>query len=399
MIYQNKFGLKVTIVAVAVLIGVVSVYYTNTLVDKLVAREKAQIELYAQALKYTIDPENDQPITFIFQEIISANTSIPVIMTDFYGNIIGSRNIDFPLEIDKKEEKQRLLAEQLVLMKKEHPPIIIELGKQTKSENRNLIYHRNSFLINQLKYYPYAQLTIITIFGSLAYLAFSYSRRAEQNRVWVGLAKETAHQLGTPISSLMAWVEYFKADENFSHLEVLPEIEKDIVRLEMITARFSNIGSRPTLTNENILTVVKDTINYLKPRISPKVEIMIINYLMPETIVKMNRNLIEWVVENLCKNAVDAMNSAGNIEIKLNNMPDDNLIFIDVTDTGKGMPKSQMKMVFTAGFTSKKRGWGLGLTLAKRIVEDYHKGKIFVKSSEINKGTCFRIILPKELKK
>ena len=170
------------------------------------------------------------------------------------------------------------------------------------------------------------------------------------------------------------------------------------MRLEMITARFSNIGSRPTLTNENILTVVKDTINYLKPRISPKVEIMVINYLMPETIVKMNRNLIEWVVENLCKNAVDAMNSSGNIEIKLNNMPDENLIFIDVADTGKGMLKSQMKMVFTAGYTSKKRGWGLGLTLAKRIVEDYHKGKIFVKSSEINKGTCFRIILPKELK-
>jgi signal transduction histidine kinase len=233
---------------------------------------------------------------------------------------------------------------------------------------------------------------VIAVFAFLAYLAFSYSRKAEQNQVWVGLAKETAHQLGTPLSSLMAWIEYFKSDPKFADDEVIPELEKDVERLVMITARFSNIGSMPTLKPENLCEILYHITDYLRKRISSKIRI---NVNCPEEhipLISVNKHLFEWVIENICKNAVDAMPGKGEININLKVQPN-NKLFIDIADNGKGISKSNVNRVFEPGFSTKKRGWGLGLTLAKRIIENYHRGKIFVKQSEINKGTTFRIIL------
>jgi signal transduction histidine kinase len=385
-LYQNKFEFKIIIVAIALIIGFASLYYTNVLVQKLVEREKSQITLFGQALRYTLDRENELPINFIFQEIVKANNSIPTIVTDENENILISRNID--LEKLSEEKQQLLLEKELLRMKEEFPPIKIDIG----GNRYNLLYYRSSDLIYQLKYYPYAQLSVIAIFGLLTYMAFSYSRKAEQNRVWVGLAKETAHQLGTPISSLMAWSEYLKTEKTWNE-EVIAEIEKDVNRLEMIAARFSNIGSQTSLVPENIYQVIQEIVNYLRPRISPKVSIEIFNYLPSQMEIRLNRYLFEWVIENLLKNAVDAMSGVGKIQIEMRLSAKEKEVFIDISDTGKGIPAAKLKKVFAPGFTTKKRGWGLGLTLAKRIIEEYHKGKIFVKSSELDKGTKFRIVL------
>jgi signal transduction histidine kinase len=385
-LYQNKFEFKIIIVAIALIIGFASLYYTNVLVQRLVEREKSQITLFGQALRYTLDRENELPINFIFQEIVKANNSIPTIVTDENENILISRNID--LEKLSEEKQQLLLEKELLRMKEEFPPIKIDIG----GNRYNLLYYRSSDLIYQLKYYPYAQLSVIAIFGLLTYMAFSYSRKAEQNRVWVGLAKETAHQLGTPISSLMAWSEYLKTEKTWNE-EVIAEIEKDVNRLEMIAARFSNIGSQTSLVPENIYQVIQEIVNYLRPRISPKVSIEIFNYLPSQMEIRLNRYLFEWVIENLLKNAVDAMSGVGKIQIEMRLSAKEKEVFIDISDTGKGIPAAKLKKVFAPGFTTKKRGWGLGLTLAKRIIEEYHKGKIFVKSSELDKGTKFRIVL------
>jgi len=230
----------------------------------------------------------------------------------------------------------------------------------------------------------------------LAWFVFSSTRKAEQNRVWVGLAKETAHQLGTPISSLMAWLEYFKTDPAFDQ-SLIPEMTKDVQRLEMITARFSSIGSEPALKEEDVLGAVENIISYLQRRVSSKVIFKVIPKFGHELAGKINVPLFEWVIENLCKNAVDAMNGQGRIEIYLRNTKDDRYVMLDLSDTGKGIPKSKIKTVFQPGYTTKKRGWGLGLTLVKRIVENYHSGKIFVLKSEPDQGTTFRIMIPKQM--
>ncbi|MDX1905190.1 MAG: HAMP domain-containing sensor histidine kinase [Thermonemataceae bacterium] len=387
-LYQNKFEFKILVLVIALLIGVASLYYTNRLVNQLITREKEQINLFGQALRYTLDPENDQPITFIFKEIVAANNSIPVIVTDENENIALSKNIKGLENLDEGKRQMRLENE-LLKMKEEFPPIKMNFAK-----NRyNLLYYRSSDLIYQLKYYPYVQLVVISIFGLLTYIAFSYSRKAEQNRIWVGLAKETAHQLGTPISSLMAWMEYFKTEKKWNE-EVLEEIEKDVKRLEMIAARFSNIGSKSALSPEDILGAVQEIIVYLRPRLSSKVSIEVLSFLAPQTKANINKYLFEWVIENLVKNAVDAMSGVGKITIEMRFLSKESAIIIDISDTGKGISVKNIKKVFNAGFTTKKRGWGLGLTLAKRIIEQYHQGKIFVKSSELDKGTKFRIMLP-----
>ena len=385
-LYQNKFEFKIVIVVFAFLIGFASLYYTNTLVQKLVQREKEQINLFGKALRYMLDKENEEPSRFILEEIVKVNTSIPTIATDEDDNILLDKNLH--TEQMGNEERQLYLEKELLRMKAEFPPIKVAI-----SDTRyNLIYYRSSDLIYQLKYYPYAQLSVIAIFGLLTYLAFSYSRRAEQNRVWVGLAKETAHQLGTPISSLMAWVEYLKTEKKWDE-SILEEITKDTNRLEIIAARFSNIGSQTALAKENIAQVIQEIVDYLRPRLSSKISIDITNYLPNQTTVKLNRYLFEWVIENLLKNAVDAMGGVGKIHIEMRMSAKEKSIFIDVNDTGKGIASAKIKKVFDPGFTTKKRGWGLGLTLAKRIIEEYHHGKIFVKSSEIDKGTKFRIVL------
>jgi signal transduction histidine kinase len=253
------------------------------------------------------------------------------------------------------------------------------------------IYYKNSSLLSQIIAYPYIQLSVIAIFAFITYLAFNYSQVAEQNRVWVGLAKETAHQLGTPISSLMAWIEVIREDPEMREKGVVDELEKDIQKLRIVTERFSSIGSTPALKKENVVTLIHNVVNYLRPRVSAKIRMDVFT-LSDNIAVMAHAPLFEWVIENLCKNAVDAMGNTGTIAIKILR-GSEGKVFIDVSDTGKGIPRSKIETVFRPGFTTKKRGWGLGLTLAKRIIETYHSGKIFVKYSEENQGTTFRITL------
>jgi signal transduction histidine kinase len=384
-IYQNKSKFKVLIFVAAVVIGIASIFYTHLIVSQLATRERKIIDLYAKGLKNAVEAPNDGTLTFLFKEIIEANNSIPVILTDENFNPLSERNVRIPKNASE-EKKQALLRKEIEEMRQEREPIEVELGPGFK----NYIFYRNSFLLRQLLYYPYIQLSIIGIFAVLAYLVFSYSRHAEQNRVWVGLAKETAHQLGTPISSLMAWVELLKISPEAGD-NMLPELEKDVERLDMIASRFSNIGSAPSLKKENLGQVIQGIANYLRTRISHKVSLTVSTG--QEFIVPVNRPLFEWVIENLCKNAVDAMNGKGSIDIEIHSTGLQ--VAVDITDSGKGIPKSKFKDVFKPGFTTKKRGWGLGLTLVKRIVENYHSGKIFVLHSEQGKGTTFRILLNK----
>lgn len=257
---------------------------------------------------------------------------------------------------------------------------------------KEYIYYGNSKLLKLLRYYPLSQLLVVLIIGFLGYIFFSYSRRAEQNRVWVGLAKETAHQLGTPLSSLTAWVEILRNEPSINP-EIVVELSKDIQRLETITTRFSNIGSMPILKEEDLEELISSFISYLKIRISTKVHIEIKSALIANQVANVNKYLFEWVIENICKNAVDAMGGTGDMLIYLHEGKN-NQIYIDISDTGKGIPTSNLSKVFAPGFSTKKRGWGLGLTLAKRIIENYHEGKLNIKSSELNKGTTFRISLP-----
>lgn len=297
------------------------------------------------------------------------------------------RNIQIPDNLTD-EEKQQFYREKRDEMRKNHSPVVVEVGDGV----RGLVYYNNSGLLRQLTYFPYALLTILTALGVLAYLAFSSSRRAEQNRVWVGLAKETAHQLGTPMSSLMAWVEYMRSDPVQYDGSITDEIEKDVQRLETITARFSSIGSVPTLKDENLNEVIQQFTGYLSKRISTKVKMSIASQLPTGQTVKMNKLLFEWVIENICKNAVDAMKGVGELRLNMLLLPHQE-VAIDITDTGKGISKANMQKVFNPGYSTKKRGWGLGLTLAKRIVEEYHNGRLYVKTSEVGKGTTFRIVL------
>jgi signal transduction histidine kinase len=287
------------------------------------------------------------------------------------------------------EEKQTLLQSKLQeIIAENNKPIEMDMGFQ-----KEYIYYGNSKLLKLLRYYPLSQLLVVLIIGFLGYIFFSYSRRAEQNRVWVGLAKETAHQLGTPLSSLTAWVEILRNEPTINP-EIVIELSKDIQRLETITTRFSNIGSMPILKEEDLEELITSFINYLKIRISTKVHIEIKSALIPNQVANVNKYLFEWVIENICKNAVDAMGGTGDMLIYIHEGKN-NQILIDISDTGKGIPTSNLSKVFSPGFSTKKRGWGLGLTLAKRIIENYHEGKLSIKSSELNKGTTFRIALPK----
>ncbi|RSK48115.1 sensor histidine kinase [Hymenobacter rigui] len=388
-IYDQKSRIKLVIVAVALLIGAATVIYTNVLVQRLSEREQEQIDLYAKTQRYIINTEETSNLSFLMDEIIGANTTIPVIVTDGEGNIVDARNVNVPKGASE-QASIKLLRKEIELMKEQHPPIIIEIGAGL----RNYIYYKESDLLTQLRLYPLVQLAIIGCLGVIAYFAFSYSRRAEQNRVWVGLAKETAHQLGTPLSSLVGWQAYLRESERFRGEPIVEELGKDIRRLEIITERFSNIGSVPVLNDENILRVTQNAIAYLQSRVSRKVTFEVKTDLPTDTPAQVNIPLFDWVIENICKNAVDAMDGKGSITIHLRRpIRNKSQIAIDITDTGKGISKSKLDRVFQPGFTTKKRGWGLGLALAKRIIENYHKGKLFVKWSEVGRGTTFRVIL------
>ena len=323
-------------------------------------------------------------ISSFMSEVALNSSSVPVIITDStklnviqFGNLSDIRMSDPVYVQDKLEE-----------MASENIPIKVSFGEQGDS----YIFYKDSELLTIMKFFPIAQILIIAVFLAIAYLLFSYSRRAEQNRVWAGMAKETAHQLGTPLSSIMAWLELLKMREGTQ--EAAREIEKDIERLEVITERFSKIGSVPKLEENDIVGIISDSIDYLKPRTPKK-----INYLvnLPDKMIMLpvNGSLFSWVIENICKNAIDAMAGSGTITIELKEEPKQ--VLIDFIDTGKGISITEQKAIFNPGYTRKKRGWGLGLSLSKRIIRDYHKGKIFVKSSVAGKGTTFRVVLKKQL--
>lgn len=381
--YYKKRRWKIILLFLAVCISIGSFLYTNWLVNKMAVEERKNVELWASATQnlVKIDINSNLEMTFLV-DILKRNTTIPIIITDSLENILVSNNISY-----NDENKQNVLEREFKRMKESNEPIEIILTEDT----RQYLYYRDSILLENLKLYPLVQLAVIFIFILIAYLAFSSSRKAEQNQVWVGMSKETAHQLGTPISSLMAWAELLKM-QNIDEL-LIEEFEKDIFRLEKITERFSKIGSIPELIQTDLTEVISTTIEYLKTRSSNKVKYFLECENNAEFKIPLNASLFTWVIENLCKNAIDAMNGDGNIVLALKEKKDE--VYIDISDTGKGISKAYFKSVFKPGFTTKKRGWGLGLSLAKRIVENYHKGKIFLKQSEINKGTTFRIILKK----
>ena len=380
-IYYRKQRWKLFLFLFAALIGVGSLLYTNRLVRVLATEEKKKVELWAEATRQLADVNlTEQDFGFPLH-VVQNNTTIPVILVDQDENIIENLNLD-----SVKMQNPEYVRRQLAKMKDENPPIEVDLGDSLV----NYVYYRNSTLLMKLTYYPYIQLGVILLFILVAYFAFSASRKAEQNQVWVGLSKETAHQLGTPTSSLIGWVEILK--QKYSDKKLVSELEKDAGRLEQITERFSKIGSKPVLVEENIQEVLKDSVDYMKSRTPEKIGFSLKTE--NENIeAPINRALFQWVVENLGRNAVDAMEGSGNLNISVKEQG--RQILIDFEDSGRGIPKNRQKTVFKPGFTTKQRGWGLGLSLAKRIVEVYHRGKIFVLQSEPGKGSTIRIILQK----
>lgn len=349
------------------------------MVVKLSLEERKKISQWAEAQELIAKSEPEQDISF-YAKIVESNSTIPVFLADETG-YLTYRNIDSSLIRSKK----RLDAYYLEL-KTETQPIEIKITE----DYSQYVYYDESSTLKQLKVYPFIQLGIVSLFVLVSYFAFSYSRRSEQNQVWVGLAKETAHQLGTPMSSLMAWVDLIETDRSFANADSLGEMRKDLDRLKVITERFSKIGSTPVLSKVDISAELRQAIGYIRNRSAEEV-VYIIEEMPVNLFANINVPLFEWVVENICKNAIDAMEGKGTITISCRLKG--NTIVIDISDTGKGMPKALFKRVFKPGFTTKKRGWGLGLSLVKRIIENYHKGHIFVRESIPNKKTTFRITL------
>jgi len=378
-IYLNRSKWQIFLFLFAILIGVGSLIYTQFLVRSLKAEERNKVEMWAEATRLINTADSTQNLDFLLT-IIQNNNTVPVILSDGHDNIIDTRNLG-----QLKSDDSGNLGLKLEKMKSDNEPIIIELGNGFT----NRIYYKDSIILSQLMYYPFIQLGFIILFIIASYLALSSSRKAEQNRVWVGMSKETAHQLGTPTTSLSGWVEILQ--NNYPDIPVIKELALDVKRLEKVTERFSRIGSKPSLSEENVKSLIQNSVNYLQTRSSSKVLFVLPFSADDEINIPVNPALFEWVIENVCKNAMDAMEGDGEITIRVEE--EGKFALIDIYDTGKGIPKSAYKKIFNPGFTTKKRGWGLGLSLAKRIIEEYHNGRIFVKSSEIGKGTCIRIMM------
>ena len=338
--------------------------------------------MWAEATRLISLSDTSQNIEFL-SSIIDRNNTVPVILTNESDSIISTRNFD-----NERINEPGYLIMNLEKIKGLNKPIVINL----EGGHFNLIYYKDSIILTMLIYYPYVQLAIIILFILVSYMAFSSSRKAEQNQVWVGMSKETAHQLGTPTSSLAGWIEILQ--NKYPEISITRELALDVERLEKVTERFSRIGSKPALTNENIVELISQTIEYLKSRTSSKVKFITDYEHDIKVIVPVNPALFEWVIENVSKNAIDSMEGNGVITIRISETG--KIAQIDIFDTGKGIPKSAFKKIFNPGFTTKQRGWGLGLSLAKRIIEEYHNGKIFVRYSEVGKGSCIRIIMNKE---
>jgi len=379
-IYSRKQKLKLGLFILAVMIGVGIILYSGNLVSKLAEEERGRIEIWAESVKELSEIDLDLQVSPTINKILVDNKTIPVMLLDNNENIIDYRNIS-----ERHSKDSVSLNRELERMKEQHDPIVIEYS----AGYMNYVYYKDSHLLTMLFYYPYIQITVVIFFVLIAYLAFSSSRKAEENQLWAGMSKETAHQLGTPISSLVAWIELLKLKRTDPAL--IDEVQKDVTRLETITERFSGIGSTPVLVKQNLHDVISQSVSYLQSRTSGKIKYNLDFNTNRELLVPINESLFEWVIENMCKNAIDAMQGKGNITISVIEKKDK--VFIEIQDTGKGILKSQYKTIFKPGYTTKKRGWGLGLSLVKRIIEIYHSGKIFVKSSDPNKGTTFRIVL------
>ena len=361
---------KILLVVAALMIAIVSLLVSHVLVRDLKLEERNKMEVWADALRGLNNADEQTDVT-LHLTVLQENNTIPVIILNSEGGIDDYRNIDDTVHI--KSYAQRMMQN----------------GDTIRIESQ-LVCYDESTMLKRLTQWPYVQLGIVMIFVVVAVFALLTSKKAEQNKVWVGLSKETAHQLGTPISSLMAWVEILK--EQYPDDALIPEMNQDVQRLQRIADRFSKIGSLPEPVDASMNEVLRHVVDYMDRRTSKKVE-MVCELPDHDVIVNMNASLFEWVIENLCKNAVDAMEGTGRIVLTL--QEEDDQVVVEVADNGKGIRKKDIKNVFTPGFTTKKRGWGLGLSLAKRIVEEYHKGSIFVKQSEVGQGTTFRIELKK----
>ena len=394
-IYSKQKIWKLALISFAIIIAFSSLFITNNLVKELKSEEREKIELWADATKHlvSITGEGDYSLAI---KVISENKNIPVILVDDCDTILESRNfinyskfnsllINIGI-IKEKEITNSFLRKELKLIKeKGDDPIKINILGDIQ-----WIYYKDSALLSRLRYYPIYQLSFIGLFMFIAYFTFSASRRSEQNQVWAGMAKETAHQIATPLSSLIAWIEILKQKEGVNN--IVTEMRNDINRLETITDRFSKIGSKAELKNENIIKLVNKSIKYLKARMPINIEFSISSP-DKEILVPISKILFEWVIENLVKNAVDSMKGKGKIDIQINEQLEK--IIINITDNGSGIDRGMTQNIFKPGFTSKKRGWGLGLSLSKRIIEEYHKGRIFVMQSTKNIGTTFTIELPR----
>lgn len=365
------------ILTILLVIVVLSVSFTTRLANKFAEEEYRKIELWAEATRQLIMADEDDNIDLILS-VMEGNTTIPVYMVDSAHQLLLSRNVREP-----KHNKEEFYQQRINNLRLSQEPIVVQVNEEVTQ----YIYYEDSILLRRLYWFPYVQLAVIIAFIAIAVIALIMAQRSEQNSLWVGLSKETAHQLGTPISSLNAWNELLKA--TYPNDALLPQMDEDIRRLQMIAERFSKIGSQPTLNQEALLPIVQSAMEYMRVRTSNKITYTL--YADTDCQVMVCKPLFEWVIENLCKNAIDSMEGKGEITLSLTKQ--ENKVHLDITDTGKGIDRRHFKTIFKPGYTSKKRGWGLGLSLAKRIIEDYHRGKLFVKQSQIGVGSTFRITL------
>jgi signal transduction histidine kinase len=380
---QQIFNWRTGLAVVAILIVIGTVFYSNHLAKRIAVQERQKISEFAEALESINNPDNMD--TKLGTSILSAETDIPILAVNEKDSIFDHRNLDSARILNNESYRKRILAE----LKSAHQPI--EWRNPLDATQVNRLYYGDSPLLKQVRYYPIVQLIIVALFIFITLYAITTRNKSTQNQVWAGMAKETAHQLGTPISSLQGWVEMLKEGESGD--KIAPEIEKDVARLKLVSDRFGKIGSSPKLEEKNIVEQIQNMMDYMRKRATGKVAFSFDTRGEENVPAMISGPLFDWVIENLLKNALDSMEGKGSIAINLQNTA--TAIYIDVTDSGKGISKANIVKVFKPGFTTKKRGWGLGLSLSKRIIEQYHRGDLFVKQSELNKGTTFRIVLRK----
>ena len=370
-------NLYTIILSILLIIVTMSVVFTTRLANQFAQEEYRKIELWAEATKQLILADEDDNIDLILS-VMEGNTTIPVYMVDTNYQLLLSRNV-----VEPKHNVEAFYAKKISQLKESQEPIVVNIDNKIMQ----YIYYEDSTLLRRLYWFPYVQITVIIAFIAIGVIALIMAQRSERNSLWVGLSKETAHQLGTPISSLNAWNELLKA--SYPDDILLPQMDEDIRRLQMIAERFSKIGSQPTLEKQAILPIVKSAMEYMRVRTSNKISYTLLADTDSQILIC--KPLFEWFIENLCKNAIDSMEGKGEITLSL--IVQENKVHLDITDTGKGIDRRHFKTIFRPGYTSKKRGWGLGLSLAKRIIEDYHRGKLFVKHSQVGVGSTFRISL------